>query len=173
MLTVNKVLLGLFLFLLIVTVGEAFYVFVYQPSTGSLPTVPYPINRLVPDETIESLKSIRKDTLTSITLMTQSQGIITQIDKDGIVARYNYKYKYKIKIKTGGRGNPSLTIFINEQDLKVIKSTQITPGKEIPITLTDLKIGDEIIIKNLYDLTKKQENNLIEMDLIKSPLSTK
>jgi|SRR3989338_2184920 len=116
------------------------------------------------DKTIKNLKQFGKGVLKSSVIINEYEGEIVDIDKDGIVSN---SVEYKVILSIKGRENNENTFFYQKDHIDLIKVVKTQEGKEEPITINDLNIGDQINIKESIDLTKDWENSVTEIKISK------
>lgn len=116
------------------------------------------------DKTITNLKQFGKGVLKSSVIINEYEGEIIDIDKDGIISG---AVEYKVIISIKGRENNKNTFFYQKDHINLIKVVRTADGKENPIIIDDLNIGDVIIIKESINLTKDWENSVTEIKISK------
>ena len=165
---INKVLLGVFAVLLMVTVGEITYFFIIQPrqtpkliSTNVLTKKPtlttIPTKTKKQDQVIYNRTSRwgNQEIITSF-----YEGTITSISGKAI----NYK-NYKVKDTTI---TISLTIGLRGKN-NLLYNLQYTPQElsKISYDFSKLKVGDQVKITETYDHTKPTSEQIIKLDIVK------
>jgi len=173
----NKVLIIIFFVLLVITLGEIGYYFFYQPVNKSASTTnqsPSPTpqtissekNQAINKDTLDNLLFLKKGIVKSSLLTTEYQGSIIEIDdKGGTNSAGQFEYKLKIKIKSDSGDTNSF--YYNDSEINKIKVFYLDKDQKTPYFLNKLKVGDKILIKDIYNLLENIDNNLIEEEIIK------
>jgi integrase len=123
----------------------------------------------VPPKTQISLltKSALRDRniMLSSFLTAKYQGKIINLDlKVGQLDKYG-AYSYKLKFELKGNKDTETTIFYYpEEELRILKAVKLVNGKEEPININNLQIGDFIAIKTVFDIKR---DRLIESKITK------
>jgi len=175
----NKVLVIIFIILLTITGVELFYFFFYQPKSINKPgpitnQPPSPTPQIISSEenqafnkkTLDNLLFLKKGIVKSSLLTTEYQGSIIEIDdKGGTNSAGQFEYKLKIKIKSDSGDTNSF--YYNDSEINKIKVFYLDKDQKTPYFLNKLKVGDKILIKDIYNLLENIDNNLIEEEIIK------
>lgn len=183
----NKILLGVFIFLFFVVIGEVgYYVFYLNQSkannypTPSLTQPPYSVYSISfpapypPQEPIEVIRKmvnnrvemIQDNLITSIKDIVRYEGRVVDIDIKGSSQSPNDQLSYKTKLTLQGKTR-NFNILFNEFDLNKTKVFKKLENQEIPISLDDLKVGDRVIIDATLDLTLDWGKNAVEIKILK------
>lgn len=139
-------------------------IFVRDPSTtksSSFQEGIFDENQAISEDVIKTLRIFKKDTLTFATLVTYFSGTITEIEIAEATTDWGYKYVAKLRIR-GEQGNTNAFIF-NETELsnlKVLKKSDM--GDDQTINFDQLKVGDQVTTKALFDLMEGPEAFQIE-----------
>lgn len=101
--------------------------------------------------------------LVSSTLTNQLEGNITAIDKNAGASPIT-KIPYSIKLIIKGKGASPKTFFLTDAMLKVTQVSKIVDGKDVPITIDSLSVGDNIKVKLTWNFDSKvnKYNRLIK-----------
>ncbi|MFA5770291.1 MAG: hypothetical protein WC894_02240 [Patescibacteria group bacterium] len=178
----NRILKIIFFVLLIVTVGELFYFFVYQPSKNnvvkktsltainqlpsptSIATLPIE-DQAFNQDVLNNLLLLRKDIVKSSTIINEYQGTIIEIDlkENPLDGQTNRQLKIRIKSDLGNANS----FYYNNDEIDKIKVFNLNNGQKEQYSLDKLIIGDKILVKTSYNLLKNNNNNLIEEEIVK------
>lgn len=202
---IDKLLIALIIFFVVILIGEGGYYFLYlrQPNTSALPfskflpqpkssqPIPSPsqskttpkmgatpstqpriksrlldANYAIDLTMLESLAHVRKGLITDAKLTNIYRGQILEIDpKDGIDP-VNHR-SYGLRIKLGVDTNTNVFWFSKNELAKLTIVTIGSDGKQVPIALDQLKIGDWIHVNLTNDLLKDVQSNLLSGKIIK------
>jgi len=111
-------------------------------------------------ETLDSLYNLNKDIIKSSILLNEYEGIVIDIDESsGHLKKENFDFKYFLRIKNNKDTN---SWYFNANEIEKIKVYD-KAGKEI--NLNDIKIGNNIKILHKVDLLKDLNSNLIEFNI--------
>ncbi len=176
----------LFIFIQLVAVGGLlFFNYVYYeninsaspkaeitPATVNKTQTPEPkkspdpktraISKDVENNFLKELPYYKKGVLIKSEVSNTYSGIITSID----FLQNGTGELAKIKIK--GLLGPGNNLAYTEKDLKNAKITSIINGKESPMTVKDLKIGDKIEVISVIDLLGNFPDNRIKLEITKT-----
>lgn len=171
----NKLLVAIFAIVLIIVAAEVGYYFFYQPqittppkkngaSTPTKTLIGLTDSALSPD-TLSDLLYTRRGVLTASILNNKYQGeIVELITTGGIIPKNQSPYQVKIKIQ-GEQGAVNV-LYLGASDLALTKMYQINKdGKQLPINISDLQIGNKVIIEITLDLTKDPNSNTMEIKI--------
>lgn len=172
----DKILLAVFIILLLVAVGEFFYLFKLYPSRKNSATkidnsrvdikvltptineqVKIPLLKDHQVETLQSLARMKEDVIESSTVKNVFSGKIKTIYttnkeiQDEFYLRKQYDYALKIEGKNGGIN----TFFYTNKELKNVKVFETINEKKKEIDLVNLKVSDEILIEQELNLLKE------------------
>lgn len=172
----DKILLAVFIILLLVAVGEFFYLFKLYPSRKNsatkvdnsrvdikvlTPTIneqaKIPLLKDHQVETLQSLARMKEDVIESSTVKNVFSGKIKTIYttnkeiQDEFYLRKQYDYALKIEGKNGGIN----TFFYTNKELKNVKVFETINEKKKEIDLVNLKVSDEILIEQELNLLKE------------------
>lgn len=172
----DKILLAVFIILLLVAVGEFFYLFKLYPSRKNSATkidnsrvdikvltptineqVKIPLLKDHQVETLQSLARMKEDIIESSTVKNVFSGKIKTIYttnkeiQDEFYLRKQYDYALKIEGKNGGIN----TFFYTNKELKNVKVFETINEKKKEIDLVNLKVSDEILIEQELNLLKE------------------
>lgn len=172
--------------LLLVTVGELIYFFFIQSKkmdvsltsnterVVALPTISLNNKQTLQQSRAESAIDAfnaehiwgKKGLLTSSILEDHYKGIISDLDtKGGIFPENKFPYKAKIILK-GTEGFSQIFLF-HEATVSLAEIVALKDNIETPIMITDLKIGDQVVIDRKIDLTKGYGKNFIKLKISK------
>lgn len=191
-----RILKVIFVILLLITTGETIY-YLYtlrsKPSNNNsiTPTVSVPqsgeitqvIKELIPSNTEQHntvtpannvlptinpnsdfKEMVKQHVLLSTVTTDIFKSEILNIDTNsGIINNFNYKVKLTIKV---GPAN-SYDFYLTDDGFKRLRVVKISNKKEIPIDLTDLKIGDKILIERKIDEYKEIGFNILDFKITK------
>lgn len=191
----SKILLGFFILLLVLVLGEVGYYFYYQPKTNSavnVKNVPFPspiltispTNILIPsasvtnaakdnsqsdrainDSVIFDLKKIKKGLISSSNIINQFQGTISALNVKGGVDK---NQKYAMRLKIVGENGLSNGFILNDYEFAKVRITKLeSNGKTSPLSLDALRINDKIKIQQVMDLLKSSGENTVEFIIVK------
>lgn len=182
----NKILTIIFVILISVILLELGYYYIYfvynkKDNSLSLPNkledrdfsipVPTPIplgnSQLAIDmNNVNVLLSAKKGLLISSTVTNIYQGRIKIINlKGGITQKLNYKYKAGLVLE--GKNNVTNNFYFNDESLKKLIVLEKKGNTETPSKIDNLKVGDNINIREVLDLTRNLAESVIETTIIK------
>jgi hypothetical protein len=174
----NKILLTVFLVLLLTTVGEIAYYFLYlapknTPQTQSTVAATPQINsstKAVPNTAnpdpaidptvISQLASARADILTKSHLINEYTGKIGILDTHGGFIP-NTKEQYALLIGIVGSKGHKMGKYYTKANLEKAKFMQQKGDNQTLISLNDIKIGDMIIIREELDALISSNSNFL------------
>lgn len=162
----NKIFLAVIIALLVTAVAEVIFIFVYKPiQTISVPTALQTLPSSTPlaspainPKFLSGLGKMTKLQNETLTLTTQFTGTISSI----IIDPTNINSYLTIRLNTGIVYGYNTNEFNNE-----LKFYKIVSGTEIPIKVSDLSKGDNIMIQNSYNLALPPTNPAIAESIIK------
>jgi hypothetical protein len=112
------------------------------------------------------LMAFRKNDVISGTVDVKYRGKIASIDnKPGLIQKSNFSYVKSVKIK--GSGNYYEFLYLSQDAFGKTTVVKNTGSTEAPITFGDLKVGDQIIIQQVIDLTKQPGQSSKSVKIIK------
>lgn len=190
MFRIEKLLKLVFAVLILVTIFEiGYYIYVQnglkseQEKLTNLPTpTPIEIGSILPQPTttdqalnpltLALLRNVKKDVLNSSFLTNEYKGAISELDTQGGLYQgsgltQGTIFSYGVKLSIVGKQKNSFTFYYTKKEVGKFKIVTIENGIEENIALSDLKVKDDILIKETVDLTKDAESNLVETKLIK------
>lgn len=185
----NKILIGVFLALLLITTTEIIYYFMFLNPGKHAPvsqsalapnstlsahvTTPPPLQNSAYDPAvIESLKVLKKGLLTSSILTNTYSGTIESIEnKTGNLNLYGtndsaHVFTYKKVIAVQNAQQEQNTFYLRQSDLD---KTEITSAQNpsAKLSFADLKKGDTVTIVEKIDLLKDWNDNEVSFIITK------
>ncbi len=171
---IQKILTFIFITLLAVTVFEIGYLFLYRPirsanlqnsnpptvSQSQPQTVEAEDNQAISENNIDLIKKLKAGALVSAILNIQEQGEIVDVSKEsGNRGDLAYEAILRFKDKNGVVSS----FYYSANDLKNMKVFENNSRKTI--RFEDLKPGDKVTVKNVVDLTKDVNSNVLEIEI--------
>jgi len=104
---------------------------------------------------LSTLAIINRNTITSLTITTEADGVIERMNLNGGVLPDNIPYNIRFDIKNLRDPLPT-TFYYNSNDANKIRVVKYFDGKEEEIPITNIKIGDKIKIREIFDLKQNQ-----------------
>jgi hypothetical protein len=101
---------------------------------------------------------IKRQAISDSTITNTYQGYITNIDISPSLKPEipNYQPKLKLSLKTSINSTEKpWGFYFDKSELTALKIAKIVNGKESPYNIEALKKGDHIIVKEIYNLVKK------------------
>lgn len=162
----SKILIGVFLFLLIITFAEiTYYFFVLVPKKGSTNSAiettrnnlssqtvrQTDLGKLIDDNMLFYLRSLRKNIISS-TITDEMKGVVGEVDA---YTKETKPEQTKLQIVLGeGENKIFLYFYTNEINKIVIVDTKAKTEKPLDLNNVDIKKGDLLTIKETIDLKK-------------------
>lgn len=159
--------------ILLITGTELYYVFLYRPAVKETPqtknTAAADNNQSRDNAMKAALNSFQvedweKDsTMTSAIRTTTYEGKIVSIDTKGnTVFGLSYTMAFVIK----GKGKYTNTFYFSADNLSGTTITKKTNGESSKADLTELKVGDNVTVTTVADMTKSIETGLSKTDIV-------
>jgi hypothetical protein len=162
---------------LIITVAELYYIFIYQPprtqtrKTENTPTSSIgqeggrPISQSAVIDSFQVADWERDSAMISAIRTATYEGKIVNLSTTGGFSQpLNYNYDASLEIKGTGVNNSPL--YFSKKDLSSMRIIRRTSGRESDIDFADLKIGNSITIKIVTDMMKSLDDNIIEAEIV-------
>lgn len=106
----------------------------------------------------------KKPIMTKSTKVDISEGILMEIDTQGGSSTVNgVNYAYALKIDLKNKRGKSYTFIYDHTDLE---KTTVSSSNSAQLKVTDLTIGDSIVIKETTDLLRTK-NSVVSVEIIK------
>src|SRR3989344_1893048 len=112
-------------------------------------------NPYVKQEALEFLRDYQGRAVSSMTAEIISEGIVQYVWVGPVVTTNGVEYKGGIRIKSPNDERESDILF-NDHDLQFL--LVVEPGVETPKSYAELKEGDRVVVKKVFDLTKNRDN---------------
>lgn len=169
----NKVLVGVFIVLLVITVGEVvFLIFqknpplINKPQNNTVKMFPTPLPNYSFDEVyvVDGFNERLRDKLYSSTLTNIYLGEVVEITAPD-ASKNKEKYQSRIAIKSPGKDSPTYLYFnyTGPQKVKVVTKSN---NQETEASYESIKKGDRIMAEIIMDMTKERFNRLKSSKII-------